>query len=303
MPDEAFGTSLLILDDSTIVVGRSMYTAIDGRKEVVSLFYRSGGAWLQTDLGLPTEGGADLFGSAIAANDRYIAVGVPGRTVGGVRSGGVMLYDRTTGLLARTIENPDGSKVIHFGGSVSMTRDRLFVGCVQTGGKTREPSGKIAGYDFDALDAGPARWFVLDDRQDQPHACPQVSATDSIVLASSPFSDVDGVVDAGMARFFPADGVLGIEDPSVPLEYALEQNYPNPFNASTRINFSLKAPGRVRLELFNILGQRVVMLANDERKAGRHFVSFDASSQASGVYFYRLAVNEFVALRKMLLVK
>ncbi|MCU0452990.1 MAG: T9SS type A sorting domain-containing protein [Bacteroidetes bacterium] len=303
MPDEAFGTSLLILDDSTIVVGWSMYSAIEGRKEAVALFSRSSGAWSQTDLRLPPEGGADLFGSAIAANDRYIAVGVPGRTRGGVRSGGVMLYDRTTGLLSKTIENPDGSQVIYFGGSVSMTRDRLFVGCVQTGGKTREPSGKIAGYDLQALDSGPAHWFVLDDRQDLPHACPQVSATDSIVLASSPFSDVDGVLDAGMARFFPAAGVLGIEESSVPLEYALEQNYPNPFNASTRINFSLKAPGRVRMELFNMLGQRVVTLANEEMKEGRHFVSYDASSLASGLYFYRLSVNEFVALRKMLLIK
>jgi hypothetical protein len=214
-----------------------------------------------------------------------------------------MLYDRATGLLSGTIENPNGAELVHFGGSVSLTRDKLFVGCVQTRGKTRAPSGKVAGFNLAALEAGPAQWYVLEDEQGMPHACPQVSATDSILLASSPFSDVEGVVDAGSARFFPVTGTLGAEEPSVPVEYALDQNYPNPFNASTRINFALKAPGRVRLELVNLLGQRVAMLANEDMKEGRHVVSLDASRFASGVYFYRLSVNEFVALRKMLLVK
>jgi hypothetical protein len=65
----------------------------------------------------------------------------------------------------------------------------------------------------------------------------------------------------------------------------------------------LRAPGRAKLEIFNILGQRVLTLMNKEMKEGRHSVSFDARHLASGVYFYRISVNEFVALKKMMLLK
>lgn len=302
-PDEAFGTLVQVLDDSTIAVGRSMSDPTEVRREAVSVFSRREGAWLQRDLAVLPGGTSDLVGTALASNDRFVAVGVPGRTVKGIRTGSVFIYDRTTLLPLLTIDNPKTSELAYFGGSLAMTGSRLYVGCVRLAGEGRTPTGMVAGYDLTTPASGPDRWYPLDDQEGFPHSCPQVGATDSIVLASSPFGDVDGIVDAGMARFFPVSGVVGAEDPALPFEYALEQNYPNPFNAMTRINFSLKAAGWVRLELFNILGQRVSTLADMELKEGRHFVSFDAKRLASGVYFYRMLVNEFVALKKMLLVK
>jgi hypothetical protein len=86
-------------------------------------------------------------------------------------------------------------------------------------------------------------------------------------------------------------------------EYALDQNYPNPFNPSTAIQFSLEKPGKTVLEIYNTLGQKVATLVNGELSAGAHRYQWNASGLASGVYFYRLQSNEFVATKKMVLVK
>jgi hypothetical protein len=86
-------------------------------------------------------------------------------------------------------------------------------------------------------------------------------------------------------------------------EYALDQNYPNPFNPTTAIQFSLEKPGKTVLEIYNTLGQKVATLVNGELSAGAHRYQWNASGLSSGVYFYRLQSNEFVATKKMILVK
>jgi photosystem II stability/assembly factor-like uncharacterized protein len=97
----------------------------------------------------------------------------------------------------------------------------------------------------------------------------------------------------------------------VPKQFALMQNFPNPFNPSTTIRFQLPVQATVTLELYNILGQRVKYLMNQEQlAAGTHDVNFDASSLASGVYFYQFraqgsdgGANLFHDVKKLLLVK
>jgi len=94
------------------------------------------------------------------------------------------------------------------------------------------------------------------------------------------------------------------ETPSViPTVFALSQNYPNPFNPSTRIEFALPKETRVRLEVYNMLGQKVATLVDEVRSAGNYGVTFDAGSLASGLYFYRLSTNEVSFLKKMMLLK
>jgi len=98
--------------------------------------------------------------------------------------------------------------------------------------------------------------------------------------------------------------VTGLEnDESIPTVFSLEQNYPNPFNPSTKISFSLPETGIVRLEIYNILGEKVNTLVNREMKAGVHEVEFNASAFSSGVYFYRIESGNFSSVRKMMLLK
>jgi len=93
------------------------------------------------------------------------------------------------------------------------------------------------------------------------------------------------------------------EDKLLPRTFTLAQNYPNPFNPATSINFTLPERARVRLEVFNILGQKVTTLLDDDITAGNHRVEFDGSPYASGVYFYRLKAGEQELTRKMMLLK
>jgi hypothetical protein len=97
--------------------------------------------------------------------------------------------------------------------------------------------------------------------------------------------------------------VLGITQNGIPRVYSLGQNYPNPFNPTTTIKFEIPKSGLVKLVVFDILGREVTTLVNDFKQAGNYNISFDASSLASGVYFYKIEANDFVQTKKMLLIK
>jgi len=89
----------------------------------------------------------------------------------------------------------------------------------------------------------------------------------------------------------------------VPSEFSLSQNYPNPFNPSTTIDFSVVERGIVTLKVYNLLGQEVALLVNEEKTAGHYNVQFNASQLASGMYVYRLQTENFTSTKKMILMK
>jgi hypothetical protein len=91
--------------------------------------------------------------------------------------------------------------------------------------------------------------------------------------------------------------------PESAADYALEQNYPNPFNPTTQIRFTLAEAGPVRLAIYNLLGQQLAELVNSSMSAGPHSVYFTATNLPTGLYLYRLEAGEFVAQRKMILMK
>lgn len=96
---------------------------------------------------------------------------------------------------------------------------------------------------------------------------------------------------------------LTTEDIVKPLDYTLSQNYPNPFNPSTKIAFSIPVREKVELKVFNSLGEEVATLINREFDAGRHEIEFNASSLASGIYFYRIKTKSFSDTKKFVLLK
>jgi Secretion system C-terminal sorting domain len=97
---------------------------------------------------------------------------------------------------------------------------------------------------------------------------------------------------------------VGIKDKNIqPKIYSLSQNYPNPFNPSTNIDFSIQKPGLVLLKIYNILGQEVLTLVNQEMNTGTYTYNFNASRLSSGVYFYTIRSGDFVQTKKMMLIK
>jgi hypothetical protein len=97
--------------------------------------------------------------------------------------------------------------------------------------------------------------------------------------------------------------VISYSGSEVVTEYALEQNYPNPFNPTTTIKYQIPISGNVSIKVYDILGKEVAKLVDGYMEIGRYEVDFDASSLASGVYIYRLNVNDFVNVKKMVLLK
>ena len=89
----------------------------------------------------------------------------------------------------------------------------------------------------------------------------------------------------------------------LPKTVTLRQNYPNPFNPATTIYYRLPAQSKVRLTVFNALGQKVRELVNSRQKPGQYRIRFDAGTLASGIYFYRLNVNGVTLTKKMLLLR
>lgn len=88
-----------------------------------------------------------------------------------------------------------------------------------------------------------------------------------------------------------------------PDKYVLYQNYPNPFNQSTVISYYLSEEVNVKLEIYDVLGKKISILVNEKQSPGMKTVIFDDKNLASGIYFYRLMVEDWVISKKMILLK
>jgi hypothetical protein len=118
------------------------------------------------------------------------------------------------------------------------------------------------------------------------------------------FDRVSPLVQA--MRWFGADvvDVVDVENEiSGPLNFQLNQNYPNPFNPSTVISWQLAVRSFVTLKIYDVLGNEVATLVNEEKPAGNYNVDFKGNNLASGIYFYTLRAGSFVQSRKMILLK
>jgi hypothetical protein len=153
---------------------------------------------------------------------------------------------------------------------------------------------------IDSLFYPPAGAFVLTCRD---------SIQDSIPGHRPPFFDAK--LTPQFVHCLDGDIILPVQEvqaPLLPQRYELSQNMPNPFNPNTVIMFAVPRPGDVRVEVFNVLGQKVKTLANEFSKAGYKRVEWDGtddngSSVASGVYLYRMTAGDFSETKKMLLLK
>ena len=89
----------------------------------------------------------------------------------------------------------------------------------------------------------------------------------------------------------------------IPGGYRLHQNYPNPFNPMTNIRYTLPKNSFVSLKVYDVLGREIALLVNEVLNTGRYEVSWDGSNHTSGVYFYKLETDDFVDVKKMVLIK
>jgi hypothetical protein len=104
----------------------------------------------------------------------------------------------------------------------------------------------------------------------------------------------------------PEDGILTdveLIDDELINDFYLEQNYPNPFNPSTIISFAVPKTSNVKLTVYDILGNEISVLIDEELSPGRYSADFDAVNVSSGVYFYRISAGDFIETKKMILLR
>jgi plastocyanin len=93
------------------------------------------------------------------------------------------------------------------------------------------------------------------------------------------------------------------ETTPTPKEFELSYNYPNPFNAQTLIRYSIPSASHVNIEIYNVLGQKIDDLLDSDQAAGDHEITWNASDQSSGVFFYRVNVDGNTKTGRMTLLK
>ncbi|MDP8240489.1 MAG: Ig-like domain-containing protein, partial [Candidatus Hatepunaea meridiana] len=118
--------------------------------------------------------------------------------------------------------------------------------------------------------------------------------------------DSDFAIGAENGPFTFAIPALNVDDDlitGIPEDYYLAPNFPNPFNATTTIQFGLPLPGSIDITVWDMFGRRVAKLTSDNYSAGCHEVTWNARMISTGVYLIRLKANDFIAIRKIILVK
>ncbi len=117
-----------------------------------------------------------------------------------------------------------------------------------------------------------------------------------------------GTWGEGLWKIKLSDIITDVEEKTASIEFALAQNYPNPFNPNTSIEYSVprdskSAWSNVKLIVYDILGNEVAVLVNEQKSAGKYKVNFDAGNLSSGIYFYKINTGDFIQTRKMMLIK
>ncbi|MBK7444414.1 MAG: T9SS type A sorting domain-containing protein, partial [Ignavibacteria bacterium] len=117
----------------------------------------------------------------------------------------------------------------------------------------------------------------------------------------SDFGSAIGLLYCGDACAFGEDNIL--QNEHSPKKYSLNQNYPNPFNPLTKIKYDLPNDNFVTIKIYDILGKELMNLVNEFKQAGSYSVTFDATNYPSGVYYYKITSDNFVQVRKMILIR
>ncbi|MBU1116915.1 MAG: S8 family peptidase [Bacteroidetes bacterium] len=129
------------------------------------------------------------------------------------------------------------------------------------------------------------------------------------INAAMDLSSLQSSVINSRAKYISVLTDIDIDDIELPLEFSLSQNYPNPFNPSTTINYTIPrnteyySVQHTALKIYDILGREVATLVSKQQSAGNYEVTFDAKNLTSGIYFYKLTSGEFIATKKLMLLK
>ena len=150
--------------------------------------------------------------------------------------------------------------------------------------------------------AGSGNFFVIDTVSANYTSYTDSMVTDSVDYTYRVYAFNNDTVSS-FSNYSSSSIITSVKNTDVVKQYALYQNYPNPFNPATNIKYQIPKAGLVTIDIYNILGQKVKTLLNKYQNAGRYSIRFAAPYLSSGIYFYRLKVNQFTNVKKMILLR
>jgi hypothetical protein len=280
--------SALALYDNQLIAGGAFTTA--GGVDAKRIASWDGSSWS------PLGSGMNYYGvGALAVYDNKLIAGGDFTTAGGVSVNYIASWDGSSW-------SPLGSGV---GPYPSVEALAVYDNKLIAGGKFWVAGGvsanHIASWDgssWSPLGSGMNSWVWA------------LTVYDNKLIAGGWFTTAGGKVSAYIAEWTKHSTDVGDDDDewSIPPDFRLKQNYPNPFNPTTTIEYSLPERGHVKIEIFNLLGQKVRTLIDEPKTAGNYEVIWDGkddngSEVASGVYLCKLQVRDKSQTKKMLLIK
>jgi Secretion system C-terminal sorting domain/Kelch motif len=193
----------------------------------------------------------------------------------------------------------------HFGYPQSNNKIDFFGGSITTGFNPTDSlySFRIPAFVYNTGDIIPVKITAFHSGYSYTNIHPNIDSILTVIISggiiSGPF--INGRTLVYKDTLTITD--IGETGDSTPFGFNLKQNYPNPFNPTTVISWQLPNRSHVSLKVYDVLGNEVAELVNEEQSAGIHQINFDASGLSSGIYFYKLQAGQFAQTKKLLLMK
>ena len=304
---EFFGLSLAMNDEYLIISAPN--EGEDNFGAVYTYRYENGEWKYESRLSVNTPYLDQKFGTKIILDGDELFISEPGAVAWwNTYSGSVYVYKReeNSWKLKQTIHEKELASSSTFGAGIAKHGDSLFVGAPRT--VTVDPN-VLTGAVFMYIKQG-EEWvfekiFYPEDEAAYSMFGEEITVNEDFIAIGAPGYRIFGV-EKGAVYVYPKTITgVAVEKGLNPTEFVLEQNYPNPFNPVTKIKYSIPANVETSymtsLRVFDILGNEVAELVNEQKQAGTYEVKFNAGDLSSGVYFYRLQTSNGVALTKKLL--
>ena len=226
-------------------------------------------------------------------------------------SGSVYVYKRedNTWKLKQTIHEKELASSSRFGAGLAKYGDSLFVGAPYS--VSVDPNvhtGVVFMYTKQGDEWVQEKIFYPEEGGENSFFGDEIEVNENFIAIGAPEYRISGIPKGAVYVFPKAATSVEVESGLNPTEFVLEQNYPNPFNPVTTIKYSIPAVGTrhgvsVKLKVYDILGNEVATLVNEQKTAGTYEVNFNASNLSSGVYFYKLQAGNFVQTKKLMLLR
>lgn len=301
--DQNFGSSVLLTNDLIIIGSLVDSTASGSGSGSIYVYERDDTTWSFFKKYIPEQNSENLaYGVSLAENGEFVFVGSP-ILFSFDKPGRVYIY-QYNGLsleFSQIITSNENYTNDRFGFELDACGDSLLVGAVFDTVKGSY-SGSAYLFTYEDETWGKKSKIVPSNEEEADDFGRALLVDKDKIIISAPGSNV-GEIDPGIVYIYTSKP-LSVDNSEMGTEqFHISNNYPNPFNSSTKLSYSIKESGIVSLKVFNVVGEKVANLVNEVKNPGSYSVVFNASSLASGIYFYTLRTNNFVETKKMILMK